>query len=200
MPADFTITPGPVFGRPPRRRPADSERRGEQGRSPWSLFERRKPRRSLPPAAVGEWLATITKSETRRAYRRDVTAFCRFLGIDTDVALCCCELHQVGRYAAHLKDRVGEGKESAATARRRLAAVSSLYNHLNAQTLVPTNPTRGVPRPATPKQAEARGCRVEGCLIVLLGRRKISNFGSIQVGPQLTLWPHCSRGGVPGPE
>ena len=193
MPADFTITPGPAFGRPPRRRPAENGRREEQGRSPWSLFEGRKPRRSLPPPAVGEWLAGIDKPETRRAYRRDVTRFCRFLGIDTDAALCCCEPHLVERYAAHLRQRVGEGKESAATARRRMAAVSSLYNYLNALTLVPTNPARGVARPTAVQQAKKsrKFCRIAECPFVKLGS-KITNSGSrgllASSGSQLTLW------------
>src|SRR5690349_2662561 len=108
---------------------------------------------SLTPAQFGqladvppelEWLANITNAKTRRAYKIDVAEFLAFAGLKSTA-----ELRAVTR--AHLiawrKDM--ERRElSPATVRRKLAAMSSLFDYLCERNAVAGNPVDGVKRPA----------------------------------------------------
>ena len=96
----------------------------------------------VPAAAI--WLANIDNANTRRAYESDVGEFVAFVGIEHPD-----EFREVAR--AHIIAWRGtlEARELApATIRRKLAAVSSLFDHLCNENAVPHNPVGGVKRPA----------------------------------------------------
>ncbi len=93
----------------------------------------------VPPEI--EWFANITNLNTRRAYRADVRGFMEFLGISRPE-----ELRRIAR--AHvLAWRKAIGNAAAATVRRKLASVSSLFNYLCEKNAVSGNPAAGVTRP-----------------------------------------------------
>jgi hypothetical protein len=95
----------------------------------------------VPPEL--EWFANLANAKTRRAYRQDVADFTAFVGIARPE-----EFRIVTR--AHLiawrKDL--ERRELApSTIRRKLAALSSLFDHLCEQNAITHNPVNGVKRP-----------------------------------------------------
>jgi len=95
----------------------------------------------VPPEA--EWFANIDSLQTRRAYKNDLAEFMAFVGISS-----AGEFQQVTRshIIAWRKDL--EGRELAgSTVRRKLAALSSLFEFLCDANAVPTNPVKGVKRP-----------------------------------------------------
>lgn len=94
---------------------------------------------AIPPEA--EWFANLTNPNTRRAYKADVGGFMAFLGIQRPE-----EIRQVTR--AHLLAwRKQMAHQSPATVRRKLAAVSSLFDYLCEQNAVGGNPAAGIARP-----------------------------------------------------
>jgi integrase/recombinase XerD len=108
--------------------------------------------RALTPAQYGEladvppemeWLANITNPKTRRAYADDVREFSAFAGIRNPA-----ELRTVAR--AHIiawrKDMEARAL-SGATVRRKLSALSSLFDYLCERNAVAGNPVDGVKRP-----------------------------------------------------
>ena len=90
-----------------------------------------------------EWLANITNPKTRRAYKNDVNEFSRFAGLQNPV-----ELRTVAR--AHViawrKDMEARAL-SPASIRRKLSALSSLFDYLCERNAVSGNPVDGVKRP-----------------------------------------------------
>src|SRR5437868_5326160 len=77
----------------------------------------------VPPEV--EWFANITNLRTRRAYRIDVTDFQNFVGIDRPE-----EFRQVTRAHVIAWRKSLEARElSPATIRRKLSALSSLFEH-----------------------------------------------------------------------
>ena len=95
----------------------------------------------VPPEA--EWFANLTNENTRRAYRNDVGSFIRFVGINSPE-----EFRTVRR--AHViawRKELEKQKLSAATVRRKLSALSDLFNYLCEKNAVLDNPTHGVSRP-----------------------------------------------------
>jgi integrase/recombinase XerD len=95
----------------------------------------------VPPEA--EWFANLTNKNTRRAYRNDVGSFMRFVGINSPH-----EFRSVRR--AHViawRKQLEKEKLAAATIRRKLAALSDLFNYLCEKNAVLDNPTHGVARP-----------------------------------------------------
>ena len=95
----------------------------------------------VPPEA--EWFANIDNPQTRRAYRNDLREFMAFVGISA-----AGEFRVVTRshIIAWRKDL--EGRQLAgSTVRRKLAALSSLFEFLCDANAVPTNPVKGVKRP-----------------------------------------------------
>lgn len=96
---------------------------------------------SVPPEA--EWFANIDNPKTRRAYRIDIHEFMNFLGIGQPP-----EFRRVTR--AHVlawRKDLERRSLSRASIRRKLAALSSLFEHLCDANAVTHNPVKGVKRP-----------------------------------------------------
>lgn len=95
----------------------------------------------VPPALA--WFANIDNPQTRRAYQNDVQEFMTFAGITDPYAF-----RQVGR--AHIltwrRDLELRGL-GGATIRRKLAALSSLFESLCEANAIQGNPVDGVKRP-----------------------------------------------------
>jgi integrase/recombinase XerD len=78
----------------------------------------------VPPEA--EWFANLTNENTKRAYRHDVTSFMRFVGINRPE-----DFRTVARAHVIAWRKTFEKKGLApATVRRKLSALSDLYDHL----------------------------------------------------------------------
>ena len=95
----------------------------------------------VPPEV--EWFANIQNTHTRRAYRSDLTQFMAFVGIEKPE-----EFRTVMRphVIAWRKDM--ENRELApATIRRKLSALSDLFNHLCEANAITHNPVHGCERP-----------------------------------------------------
>lgn len=94
--------------------------------------------------AAGVWFANIDNPNTRRAYQSDVEDFIAFCGIETPE-----EFRDVTRAHVIAWRKLLEHRELApATVRRKLSAVSSLFDHLCNENAVTHNPVGGVKRPA----------------------------------------------------
>ena len=95
---------------------------------------------AVPPEE--EWLANITNAKTRRAYKNDVREFIAYAGLGN-----YGELRSIAR--AHIidwrRDMEQRGLEDA-TIRRKLSALSSLFNYLCDRNAVAGNPVDGVKR------------------------------------------------------
>jgi integrase/recombinase XerD len=110
-------------------------------------------RRALTPAAFAdladvppelEWLANITNPKTRRAYKVDVAEFLAFSGLSEIKSLRAVARSHV---IAWRKDM--EGRSLAPSSiRRKLSALSSLFDYLCERNAVLGNPVDGVKRPA----------------------------------------------------
>lgn len=99
---------------------------------------------AVPAAAV--WFANLDNPNTRRAYRNDVEDFMAFLGIDPRTP---DEFRAVTRAHVLAFRKYLEGRGySGGTIRRKLSAVSSLFDHLCNENAVSHNPVAGVKRPA----------------------------------------------------
>jgi len=96
----------------------------------------------VPAAMV--WLANINNLNTRRAYQGDLEAFVAFCGIEAADELRLVTRAHVIAWRGQLE---GFGL-APTTIRRRLSAISSLYDYLCNQNAVETNPVAGVKRPA----------------------------------------------------
>jgi len=96
----------------------------------------------VPPEL--EWFANIDNLKTRRAYQGDVGDFSGFVGIGRPE-----EFRVVTR--AHLiawRKDLERRALAASTIRRKLSALSSLFDYLCEQNAVTHNPVNGVKRPA----------------------------------------------------
>ncbi|MGJ8697973.1 MAG: tyrosine-type recombinase/integrase [Verrucomicrobiaceae bacterium] len=91
-----------------------------------------------------EWLANIDNANTRRAYMRDVREFMDYTGIVEPTEFrVVTRAHVIGwRKQLEFRDL------AAATVRRKLSAVSSLYDFLCERNAIEINPTHGVKRPS----------------------------------------------------
>ena len=94
------------------------------------------------PAEV-EWFANINNPRTRRAYQIDLRDFMRFVGIDQPEQFRIVTRAHVIAWRASLEKRELGG----ATIRRKLAALSSLFEYLCNSNAVTHNPVKGVKRP-----------------------------------------------------
>jgi site-specific recombinase XerD len=95
----------------------------------------------VPPEE--EWLANITNAKTRRAYKNDVREFIAYAGLAN-----YGELRSIAR--AHIIDwrrDMEQRRLEDATIRRKLSALSSLFNYLCDRNAVAGNPVDGVKRP-----------------------------------------------------
>ena len=95
----------------------------------------------VPPEI--EWLANITNDKTRRAYQNDVSEFSHFLGLRKPEELRTVTRSHVIAWRETLEDR----ELSPTTIRRKLSALSSLYEYLCEKNAVAWNPVDGVKRP-----------------------------------------------------
>lgn len=93
--------------------------------------------------AEAEWFANITNANTRRAYRKDLREFMGFVGIDMPEKLRLVTRGHILAWRKDLERRV----LASATVRRKLAALSSLFEYLSEANAVTHNPVKGVRRP-----------------------------------------------------
>jgi site-specific recombinase XerD len=96
----------------------------------------------VPPEL--EWLANITNEKTRRAYRIDVEEFTRFTGLKSPSEIRTVARAHVIAWRKNLESR----SLAPTTIRRKLSALSSLYDYLCERNAVHGNPVDGVKRPA----------------------------------------------------
>jgi site-specific recombinase XerD len=96
---------------------------------------------AVPPET--EWFANIDNPHTRRAYRNDLKEFMTFTGIRTPIELRLITRAHVIAWRKDLDRR----QLAAGSIRRKLSALSSLYEFLTDQNAVATNPVKGVKRP-----------------------------------------------------
>lgn len=96
---------------------------------------------NVPPEV--EWFANIENSNTRRAYKNDVHEFMRFAGIHLAEEFRMVKRSHLIAWRKQLEARVLQ----AATVRRKLSAVASLFDYLCECNAVPFNPADGVKRP-----------------------------------------------------
>ncbi|MCP3713364.1 tyrosine-type recombinase/integrase [Paraburkholderia sp. CNPSo 3274] len=96
---------------------------------------------TVPPEA--EWFANLDNPRTRRAYQGDLHDFMAFTGIVRPEEFRLVTRAHVLAWRKRLEERALAG----ATIRRRLAALSSLFEYLCEQNAVDFNPVRGAKRP-----------------------------------------------------
>ncbi len=95
------------------------------------------------PAAV-EWFANLANPRTRRAYQSDLEDFCQFVGLHRPEQFREVTRAHVLAWRRQLEQRGLSG----ATQRRKLAALTSLFDHLlENNALAGGNPVHGVKRP-----------------------------------------------------
>ena len=95
----------------------------------------------VPPEV--EWFANIQNPRTRRAYQNDLKDFTIFVGIQQVE-----EFRMVTR--AHViawRDDLKKRGLSPTTIRRKLSALTSIFNYLCDKNAVTHNPVKGVARP-----------------------------------------------------
>ncbi len=96
---------------------------------------------AVPPEL--EWFANLPNARTRRAYQQDVRDFTAFVGIvRPDEFRIVTRAHLI----AWRKD-LERRRLAPASIRRKLAALSSLFDYLCERNAVPHNPVDGVKRP-----------------------------------------------------
>ena len=118
----------------------------------------------VPPEL--EWFANLPNLKTRRAYEHDVKDFMGFVGIHRPE-----EFRIVTR--AHFiawRKNLARRTLAASTIRRKLAALSSLFDYLCEQNAISHNPVDGVKRPKannneglTPALGDASSPRLARC-------------------------------------
>lgn len=96
----------------------------------------------VPPEI--EWFANIRNLETRRAYQNDVKSFCTFVGISQPDQFRIVTRSHVIAWRDQLEN---VHYLSASSVRRKLSALSSLFQHLCESNAVLINPVMGVKRP-----------------------------------------------------
>src|SRR5262249_887435 len=96
----------------------------------------------VPPEV--EWFANISNSKTRRAYEFHLKDFMVFLGITRPAEFRIVTRAHVIAWRKKLEER----QLSAPTIRRKLSALSSLFDYLCEKNAVTYNPVKGVKRPA----------------------------------------------------
>jgi site-specific recombinase XerD len=111
----------------------------------------------VPPEL--EWFANLDNPRTRRAYERDVRDFMGFIGIHEPAEFRTVTRAHLIAWRKDLERRV----LARATIRRKLSALSSLFQYLCEKNAVAHNPVDGVKRPtahvsegATPALSDAQ--------------------------------------------
>jgi integrase/recombinase XerD len=117
----------------------------------------------VPPEA--EWLGNITNQKTKRAYKIDVAEFVAFTGLTESHQLRTVTRSHVIAWRKYMEDP--RRKLSPASIRRKLSALSSLFDYLCECNAVPGNPVDGVKRPpangnegSTPALGDAQARRL----------------------------------------
>lgn len=138
------------------------------------------------PALVAEWRDGIEQPETRRAYVREVRLFLDRFEIVRDVQLLAVRTQQVRMWRDELVVELEAGRLSHTSLKRRLAALSNLYNFLNFEGHVIVNPVRRVKRPRAPRTATTRAlgkievgrtpCAVSRCPLSELSGQSVSEL------------------------
>jgi len=100
----------------------------------------------VPPALT--WFANIDNPQTRRAYENDLREFMAFLGVDHPEQFRDITRAHILAWRADLEKRTLSG----ATIRRKLAALSSLFDYLCDANAISGNPVKGVKRPKMDNQ------------------------------------------------
>ena len=109
------------------------------------------PRRALTSAEFSqladvpletEWFANIDNANTRRAYRNDLKEFMTFAGIRSPMELRLITRAHVIAWRKDLDRR----KLAPGSVRRKMSALSSLYEFMTDQHAVANNPVKGVKR------------------------------------------------------
>jgi integrase/recombinase XerD len=95
----------------------------------------------VPPEE--EWLANITNGKTRRAYKNDVREFIAYAGLHDYGELRAIARAHIINWRRDMEQRALEP----ATIRRKLSALSSLFDYLCERNAVAGNPVDGVKRP-----------------------------------------------------
>ena len=95
----------------------------------------------VPPALT--WFANIDNPQTRRAYQNDLSEFMAFAGIDRPEQFRIVTCAHLLAWRKGLESRALAG----ATIRRKLAALSSLFDYLCEANAVTSNSVKGVKRP-----------------------------------------------------
>lgn len=95
----------------------------------------------VPPEM--EWFANIQNPGTRRAYQNDLKDFTHFVGIQEPEEFRVVTRAHVIAWRNDLKQR----RLSPATIRRKLSALTSIFDYLCDKNAVPHNPVKGVARP-----------------------------------------------------
>ena len=96
----------------------------------------------MPPEV--EWLANIANPKTRRAYKLDLQDFTSFAGLHDHAALRTITRAHVIAWRKQLEAR----SLAPATIRRKLSALSALFDYLCERNAVSGNPVDGVKRPS----------------------------------------------------
>lgn len=100
----------------------------------------------VPPEI--EWFANIDNPQTRRAYQNDLRSFMQFAGILQPEGFRSVTRSHVLAWRKSLEEEQLGG----ASIRRKLAALSSLFEHLCENNAVTHNPVKGVKRPVVESQ------------------------------------------------
>jgi len=101
----------------------------------------------VPPEL--EWFGNLKNKNTKRAYRNDVTEFMKFTGIESPEEFRMVKRSHLIAWREQLEgSKEIKGRElQAATVRRKLSAVASLFDYLCNANAVAFNPADGVTRP-----------------------------------------------------
>lgn len=123
-----------------------------------------------------EWLANIGNRNTRRAYQHDMADFMRFAGLQQPDEIASVSRPHVIAWRKDLERR----SLKPATIRRKLAALSGLFDFLCEKNAIERNPVNGVQRPReganegkTPALSDAQARRLldAPCPSTLKGKR-----------------------------
>lgn len=99
---------------------------------------------AIPPEV--EWFANIENQATKRAYRADIRDFAGFVGLSgPDDMRLVTRAHVIA-----WRDQLRAKNLARSTIRRKLSALSSLFDHLAERNAVADNPVNGVRRPKAP--------------------------------------------------
>ena len=101
---------------------------------------------------VMTWFANIDNAQTRRAYQKDIQDFMATVGIHSPEQFRVVTRAHILAWRKSFEPR----GLSSATIRRKLAALSSLFEHLCEVNSVINNPVKGIKRPKIENQNEGK--------------------------------------------